>query len=117
VDNNHAKRSTGPEGASEKEMISLRALFHHAGSIPFFPLNLRFCSRLGKGNPKSVLDMLIDSAIVGGCAAVGVLAGFGLPTSGTVWPMIWAVSVAFLSAFFPQFAYERKIKTAKKEIV
>lgn len=61
--------------------------------------------------------MIIDAGIVGACAAIGAVAGYGFPTSETIGKLIWAVMISFFSAFFPQLAYERKIRIAKKEIV
>jgi len=85
--------------------------------LPFFPLNLRYCSFLGKGNPKNTGDMLIDSAIIGGIAFVSslfsALAVAALPDIRT----LYAAGLAFLLAFLTQFASERRIKAAKKEIV
>jgi len=101
-------------------LISLRSIVRHIGQsfvqadgLPFFPLNMRFCSYLGKGNPKNFGDMVKDSAIVAVCAIFGVLAGFGPPTRETAWPMVWAVFVAFGSAFFTQLAFEKRIKVPK----
>jgi hypothetical protein len=97
-------------------MISLRALFHH--SAPFFPLNMRWCSYLGKGNPKNYGDMIIDSAIIGGIgffsSLIAALAtNSGLPSTLS----LYAAGLAFGMAFLSQLASERRIKTRKKEIV
>ena len=85
--------------------------------LPFFPLNMRFCSYLGKGNPKSLGDMVCDSAIIGGIAFVSslisALAVAALPDIRT----IYAAGLAFAMSFLTQLAAERRIKVAKKEII
>jgi len=85
--------------------------------LSFFPLNIRFCSYLGKGNPKSLGDMVLDSAIIGGIAfissLVSALAVSALPDVR----ILYAAALAFGMSFLTQLAAERRIKIAKKEIV
>jgi hypothetical protein len=96
-------------------MISIRALFHH--STPFFPLNMRWCSYLSKGNPKNVLDMVIDSAIIGGIGFISSLISALVTSSLPNMQILYAAGLAFGIAFLTQLAAERRIKAAKKGIV
>jgi len=96
--------------------MKLRVKFNPT-KLPFFPLNLRWCSYLGKGNPKSVSDMLIDSAVIGGIAVFAAISTLPCPTIEVALEYAWIGVKAFGAAFLMQLAAERRIKTAKKDIV
>lgn len=105
-------------------MISLRSVVRHIGQsfvqadgLPFFPFNLRYCSYLGKGNPKNLGDMLFDSAVIGGLAFISVLAADLITGTLPSIKTVYAASLMFASTFLTQLAAERRIKVAKKEII